>query len=83
MTAAKLKRELEYVGRVYEWHPTGMQLREIAERIVSCGALDHSKLHEIISEECPGTISGIFEGLDNSDLRTLIALAIALTKEGA
>ncbi|MEI8149365.1 MAG: hypothetical protein WCG53_02310 [Actinomycetes bacterium] len=81
MILDNFQSELENIGKIYKWNPTALQLKMIAKRIAANRQLMESELHVIISEECPTTIVGLFEGVDNSDLRTLIALAISVTME--
>ena len=75
-----LKNELSQIGRVYKWSPTSDQLDAISKEIESEIKVGHKlnvgKIQTIISKHCPSAIFGLFEGTDNSDLNSLLLLAI-------
>ena len=74
------KKELSQIGQVYEWTPTREQLdaisNEIENEIRDGQKLNVGKIQSIISRHCPGALFGLFEGTDNSDLNSLLLLAI-------
>lgn len=73
----------EAAGRfaeVYEWHPTAHDLVEIAGRVVGSGGVTKSELQQIITDVLPGTSYVLLEGIDLSDVKQLLALAMAATK---
>lgn len=76
MSAENLKKELEAVLLITDWAPTEHDLQEIARRIksleISASKADIEKIvHDVVgSYGCM-----ILEGIDNSDLTTLLLMA--------
>ncbi|MGX1172141.1 hypothetical protein AB7M32_000866 [Pseudomonas sp. R151218B TE3479] len=46
----------------------------------SGNVLDAAKWAELVKKHCPSAGQWIYKGLDNSDIRTLLALAIQVTE---
>ncbi|MNJ24015.1 hypothetical protein D3C77_184190 [compost metagenome] len=42
--------------------------------------LDQAKWHEVLKKHCPSTGKWVYRGLDNSDLKSLLALALQATE---
>lgn len=74
------KKHLEQLCGIAAWSPTTTQLEEIAGRIKTEGAQDVAAVQEIVHAVYPGATYLMLEGVDNSDVRTLLALAIAAAK---
>jgi hypothetical protein len=69
-----LKNELEKSYSIVQWNPSKEQLKKIAIYIQS----NPDNLNDVssyIGELCDDVLLGLCEGLDNSDLNYLIALA--------
>ncbi|MBX9935979.1 MAG: hypothetical protein K2Y10_05250 [Burkholderiaceae bacterium] len=68
-----------------DWYPTHAQLEKIAQeikqRIESGEILNRTTCQNIIVEHCGSTRMFLIKGLDNSDLNTLLAMAIASVKK--
>lgn len=81
---SELKKELEIVCQIYNWNPSNEQLLNISNDIKSrhsgYESTNQSEIVSIITNHCPDASFIIKEGVDNSDLNTLLALAIATTK---
>ncbi|MBX9935978.1 MAG: hypothetical protein K2Y10_05245 [Burkholderiaceae bacterium] len=75
MSKFKFKRELETSINIAEWNPTDEQLLRIAKYIVRNKG-DIKGVKEFISVICENVTWTAFEGVDNSDLNYLLALAI-------
>ena len=73
----RFREHLEQSLKIVSWSPTDAQLRGIALRLAMPPATDVARVHEVVNQVCPGTRFISEEGLDNSDLRTLLALATA------
>ena len=72
----KLKESIEAVALIHKWNPTPIQLLKIAKNISVSGADGKDDLEKIVAVVCPDASFTALEGIDNSDLRTLVALAI-------
>lgn len=81
----ELKKELEVTCKIYNWNPSVKQLSNISNKIKELYSHNKSisldEITGIVSTICPGALSLVQEGLDNSDLNTLLALAISLTNK--
>jgi len=75
-----LKQKLEHDCSIVAWNPTTSQLQEIATQLAESKVTGDGDVTAIISSVCPNTTFFTMEGIDNSDLRALLALAIANTK---
>lgn len=74
------KQRLEQLCGIAAWAPTEDQLEAIAQRFVSNTPENVVEAKAIVQEACPRAIYLALEGADNSDLRALLALAIAAAK---
>lgn len=74
------KKHLEQLCGIAAWNPTTAQLEEIARRIKTEGVQDVAAVQGIVQTVYPGATYFALEGVDNSDVRTLLALAIAAAK---
>ena len=73
---SKFKKALEDACSIIAWNPTSSQLQQIAKQLVKYSAITKGDVTGIVSGVCPNSKFLAAEGIDNSDLRTLIALAI-------
>lgn len=73
---SKFKIELEQTCDIYAWQPTRNQLVLIANQLVIVQPASYLEAQSIILSICPDITFSLFEGVDNSDIRTLLALAI-------
>lgn len=73
---SRLKRSLEDACSIVEWNPTASQLQQIAKLLAKSSAIKKVDVASIVASVCPNTKFIAMEGIDNSDLRMLIALAI-------
>lgn len=73
--AATFKGALEGSCGIVKWTPTDQQLKKIARRFVAERPTTPAAATGIVADVVPGTLFIATEGLDNSDLRTLLALA--------
>lgn len=71
---SEFKSHLEKLFKIAYWNPTTSQLKQIANVCTKNTSVDD--LHAIVTTVCPDTIFVSQEGIDNSDIRTLLALAI-------
>ncbi len=71
-----LKTEIETACKIASWNPSQQQLARIANEIASTRPTSTSQVEGIVSTVCPDTTFFSLEGIDNSDLRALLALAI-------
>lgn len=79
---ASFRRQLERDCKIVRWAPTSDDLREIARRIASAGHQTEDIAHQAVISVCPRTIFSVMEGIDNSDIRVLLALATSVASEG-
>jgi hypothetical protein len=70
------RAELAAILVPHKWSPTRQQLNAIAERLVKEKPHDIASVGAIVCSECPGTLVLSMEGTDNSDIRTLLSLAL-------
>lgn len=66
---------------ITKWNPTPEQLNAIALEIIRTKPNNPSDVKSIVAKKCPGTTFVALDGIDNSDIRTLLLLAIAATKK--
>lgn len=78
---SEFKLELERKLKIIKWSPTEPDLIAIAQEVARSQTLEPADLSVIVSRVCP-TLRIATEGLDNSDLRTLLALAAAAATQG-
>lgn len=76
-----LKIEIEKLCEIASWNPSQQQLEEIANEISRIKPKNINEIGGIVTSVCPGTTFICLEGIDNSDVRTLLALAIQASKE--
>jgi hypothetical protein len=76
------KAELERTLRIVKWDPSERDLMTIAQRAASTRWSSPADLRRIVVEVYPKALFLNLEGLDNSDLRTLLALATAAASKG-
>lgn len=73
------RQEIERLFRVVEWNPSSAQISAINAALrhsLSLGkSLSIGDCQGIVSDACPDAIFIVTEGVDNSDLNTLLALA--------
>ncbi|KWB76392.1 hypothetical protein [Burkholderia ubonensis] len=74
------KKQLERLCNIWTWNPTDAQLAEIARQFALKPPNTVSEAHAIVRAVYPGAQYMVMEGIDNSDLRALLALAIAAAK---
>ena len=65
---------------IVEWEPTSVELSEIARRFSAKPPETAEEALAIVQAVCPPKLFLTTEGLDNSDLRALLALAIAAAR---
>ncbi|MDD2468330.1 MAG: hypothetical protein PHI97_30490 [Desulfobulbus sp.] len=79
----QLKKELERTCKIYKWNPSTEQIANILREINELHSLDKSislpEITGIVSSNCPDALFLVQEGVDNSDLNTLLAMAISAT----
>jgi len=81
MSMENLKRELETALLITDWSPTEGELREIAHRIKRLGSAASKIDIEKVVHDVVGPYECMFlEGVDNTDLTTLLLLATKTTK---
>lgn len=82
----KLENFLRSHCNLIDWHPTLQQLENIKndiEWLLKSGkTLSRSDCQNIVVRHCGSTRMLLTKGLDNSDLNTLLAMAIASAKQG-
>lgn len=80
----KFKEDLERICSIYSWSPSDGELVSIKneiERLLKEGIeIGRNDLNIIIGKYCTNAITCITEGVDNSDLNTLLAIAINKSK---
>ena len=74
------QRSLERSLLIHRWNPTTTEIIRIARLFARSESKDQGHLISLVTEVCPSTIFMINEGGDNSDLRTLVAMAIQVAK---
>lgn len=82
MSTENLKKELEAMLSITDWHPTESDLHEISRRIKILGnSASKADIEKIVYE-----VAGIrkftgVEGIDNTDLTTLLLMATKTAKK--
>lgn len=73
------KAELELFFKIVEWNPSDHQVllinREIRRRYRNGERLSLNECQSIVSAICKGALFVAVEGVDNSDLNTILAMA--------
>lgn len=78
----QLRDEVSRALRIIEWSPSEFVLKTIAREISKTQPQTIGQLSAIVSGVCPGLLTIATEGVDNSDLRTVLMLAIAAAAKG-
>ena len=79
---SEFKQGLERTLKIVSWSPTEHDLITIAREVARARVNAPDDLSNIVSRVCPETLRIFTEGLDNSDLRTLLILATAAVAQG-
>lgn len=74
------KNHVEELLDIAWWEPSQHQLIEIAREFARNPPRDRGEALAIVKALCPAITFKAFEGVDNSDLRALLALAIVAAK---
>jgi len=77
-----LKDEIQRIFMVNNWQPDTEQLNTISNSLlkeIRTGSIDIVRCREIIGEICPDAQFIAMEGIDNSDLDTLLLVAMKRT----
>lgn len=81
MSIENLKKELEATLLITNWSPTEVDLNEIARRINALGgSASKADIERIVYDVVGPYERMIMEGIDNTDLTTLLILATKTTK---
>lgn len=81
MSIENLKKELEATLLITEWSPTEVDLNEIARRIKALGgSASKADIERIVYDVVGSYECMMMEGIDNTDLTTLLILATKTTK---
>jgi len=76
---AEFQKSLETQGRILRWQPTASELRQIASELCIKAEISESisiaDLQNTIAEYVSNVRFVLEEGIDNSDLKQLLALA--------
>jgi hypothetical protein len=78
MDVHSLKSTLEKICKIASWNPTPSQLEAIANKLSNASPTSREDVEAVVISVCPNTSFMILEGVDNSDIRTLLALAIQI-----
>ncbi|WP_033849393.1 hypothetical protein [Acinetobacter sp. 826659] len=82
MSIENLKKELEAALLITKWSPTESELHEIARRIkCSSSATSKTDIEKIVLDVVGSYECVTMEGVDNSDLTTLLLMATKTTKK--
>ena len=80
MSTVSLKKELEAALLITDWSPTETELREIAKRIDKLkGTASKADIEKIVGDVVGPFERMVMEGVDNTDLTTLLLLATKTT----
>jgi hypothetical protein len=81
MSIENLKKELEATLLITDWSPTEADLNEIARRIkVLDDSASKADIEEIVYDVVGSYECMMMDGIDNTDLTTLLILATKTTK---
>lgn len=81
MSKENLKRELEAALLITDWSPTEVDLNEIARRMKKLGSsASKADIEKIVYDVVGPYECMMMEGIDNTDLTTLLLLATKMTK---
>jgi len=81
MSMENLKRELEAALLITDWSPTETNLNEIARRIKDLGgSASKADIEKIVYDVVGSYECMMMEGVDNTDLTTLLLLATKTNK---
>ena len=81
MSIENLKKELEASLLITDWSPTDADLNEIVRRMKSLGSsASKGDIEKIVYDVVGPYECMIMEGIDNTDLTTLLLLATKVTK---
>ncbi|MCG3740679.1 hypothetical protein [Vibrio cincinnatiensis] len=81
MSIENLKKELETALLITDWSPTEADLNEIARRMKVLGSsATKGDIEEIVYDVVGPYECMLMEGIDNTDLTTLLLLATKVTK---
>lgn len=78
----ELKKQISQTLQIGEWHPTELNLKAIALEISKARPETVAQLGQIVNDILPWDLGIVTEGVDNSDLRALLALATAAATKG-
>lgn len=70
-----LKTTLEKICRIRSWSPSEADLTKISKRLIASSPSTLDEILDIVRDFIPSARYDLAESVDNSDLRTLIALA--------
>lgn len=73
---ANFKAELEKTCKIVSWNPTQSQLEKIAQELARTSPRSLNDAESIVLSIYPNATFLALAGVDNSDVRTLLALAI-------
>jgi hypothetical protein len=79
----EFRAALTKAARVSKWDPSNVQLASLAKAVKQGTIRNTSDLQQVVSVTVPGTRFHLDEGLDMSDLRTLLQLANKLPPQPA
>ncbi|AZE47713.1 hypothetical protein C4K04_2029 [Pseudomonas chlororaphis] len=83
MTSIELKNfqnKIQNLFKPFGWAPTERQLEELARRFAELNPASFDNAFKVFKEIFPGLYYEAFEGMDNSDYKALLAVAIAGSK---
>lgn len=82
MSTENLKKELEATLLITNWSPTESDLKEIARRLKGLkGAPSKSDVEKVVHDVVGSYEYMILEGVDNTDLTTLLIMATKMTEK--
>ncbi|CRM19596.1 hypothetical protein [Pseudomonas sp. 24 E 13] len=76
----KFRGSISALLKPFNWSPTNTQLEELARKLAEANASSIKDVSEVFSEMFPSLRYDGMEGIDNSDYKTLLAMAIASAK---
>ena len=81
MTIKNFKISIEQTLFIIKWDPTDSDLYEIAEKICNLPHPDKRDILRIITDVVGPVKTAFIEGIDNSDIITLLSLAKKVANE--